>query len=79
MRPKERPTRYRDRHLPLAQVLLLKETGEWTNNPPRSVRERAAKMQGRGAEFTEQELDLAAFLMFALRRDPRAFSSADSI
>ena len=75
MKPKERPTRYHDFHLPLAQVLFLKETGEWTNNPPRPVRKRAAKMQGRGAEFTKQELDLAAFLMFALRCGPRAYSS----
>ena len=61
MRPKQRPTRYHDFHLPLARVLFLRETGEWTDNLPQPIRKRAAMMLGRGAEFNLQELDFAEF------------------
>jgi hypothetical protein len=55
MRRKARPEWYKDQHLPLALVIALKETG--CNEPPRAIRKRAALMQGRGANFTTEEID----------------------
>ena len=52
MRSKQRPIRYHDFHLPLARELFLKETGLWSDNPPRAIRKRAALMQGRASDPT---------------------------
>jgi hypothetical protein len=69
MRSKQRPIRYHDFHLPLARELFLKETGLWSDNPPRAIRKRAALMQGRGTDFTEPEMDVAMFAMSMWKDD----------
>jgi len=56
MKRRPRPERIKDHHLPIARVLALQETGEQIDKPSQDIMVRAAKMQGRGADFTLEEI-----------------------
>jgi hypothetical protein len=58
-----RPERFKDQHLPLASALARQEKGQNCGRPSRAIRKRAARMQGRGSNFTDEEIEVAFYLM----------------
>jgi hypothetical protein len=60
----ERVKRRDGYHLPLAQILELKEAGQRPECPSRQFRKRAGEIRGFGDNFTDGEIDAAVFSMF---------------
>jgi hypothetical protein len=60
-----RPALYKDTHLPMARALYLQEKGHAVTTPPRAFTKRAAMIQGRGGDFTLDEMSLADFIVTA--------------
>jgi hypothetical protein len=63
MKRRVRPERRKDYYVQMARELVHKETGKRPDNPPREARARAARMQGRGNDFTPEEMELAEFMI----------------